>query len=31
MADFPDPLAPPLHPGTGQPIGPASRRRPAEH
>ena len=22
MADFPTPLAPPLHPGTGQPIGP---------
>ena len=23
MADLPEPLAPPLHPGTGQPIGPA--------
>ena len=22
MADLPEPLAPPLHPGTGQPIGP---------
>ena len=22
MADFPEPMAPPLHPGTGQPIGP---------
>ncbi len=22
MADLPVPLAPPLHPGTGQPIGP---------
>ncbi|MGB3060086.1 MAG: TrpB-like pyridoxal-phosphate dependent enzyme, partial [Anaerolineae bacterium] len=23
VADLPAPLAPPLHPGTGQPIGPA--------
>ena len=23
MADLPEPLAPPLHPGTGQPVGPA--------
>ena len=22
MADLPEPLAPPLHPGTGQPVGP---------